>query len=189
MFNGKHSLLSRARNEYATSHDFEKIFTEDMAGLHLLAFLLTGDQAVAEQCFVAGLEDSIHGNPVFKDWARSWAKRAIIKRALRLAAPWPGEPAVEMPQLDSLALDSDREALIRNVLRLPAVERFVFVMSVLEGYSVSETAVLLGCTVRDIVAARAESLKKVSLGRAQEASVPPTLISTWKSFFVSARAA
>src|SRR5215831_21083702 len=79
-----------ARNlsaEYATRRDFQKIFTEDMDDLHLLAFLLTADQDKAEECFVSGLEDSIDGNPVFRDWARSWSKRTIIKNAIKAVAP------------------------------------------------------------------------------------------------------
>ena len=50
--------------------------------------VLTADPEKAEQCFVAGLDDSIHGTPVFKEWARSWSKRMIIKNAIRLIAPF-----------------------------------------------------------------------------------------------------
>ena len=63
--------------EYATRNDFQMIFTEDMAGLHLLAYLLTADADKAELCFVAGLEDSLEGNQVFRQWARSWSKREL----------------------------------------------------------------------------------------------------------------
>src|SRR5262245_20545098 len=88
MFRRKKSYRARGRaNEYATCRDFRQIFTEDMAGLHLLAYLLTADVAKAEQCFVAGLEDSIHGNQVFKQWARAWSKRAIIQNAIKMATP------------------------------------------------------------------------------------------------------
>src|ERR1051326_5529549 len=88
MFSRKQSQLARERaTEYATCKDFQQIFKEDMAGLHLLAYLLTADPAKAEQCFVAGLEDSIHGNPVFKQWARTWSKRAIIQNAIKTIAP------------------------------------------------------------------------------------------------------
>src|SRR5580698_10217757 len=79
--------------EYATCKDFQQIFTEDMVGLHRLAFLLTADQAKAEQCFVAGLDESIHGNPVFRQWARTWSKRAIIRNAIKMVAPMPSRPA------------------------------------------------------------------------------------------------
>lgn len=68
---------------YASREDFSRIFTEDLNELYQLSFLLTGDHKKAEQCFVAGIEDSIHGNSVFREWARSWAKRAIIQNAIR----------------------------------------------------------------------------------------------------------
>ena len=84
----KQKTMERA-TEYASCKDFKQIFTEDMAGLHRLAFLLTADHAKAEQCFVAGLEDSIHGNPVFRQWARAWSKRAIIQSAIKAIAPAP----------------------------------------------------------------------------------------------------
>src|SRR5262245_55229723 len=91
MFRWKSSHADRYLTaEYATRKDFQKIFTEDMADLHLLAFLLTADQDKADQCFVSGLEDSINGNPVFREWARSWSKRAIIKNAIKALAPAPG---------------------------------------------------------------------------------------------------
>src|ERR1043165_4238048 len=80
----------RARNrvfEYASCRDFQQIFAEEMAGLYQLAYLLTADQAKAEACFVAGLEESIHGNPVFRQWARAWSKRAIIQNAIKTMAP------------------------------------------------------------------------------------------------------
>src|ERR1041385_3975512 len=84
----KKKAIGRA-TEYASCKDFQQIFNEDMAGLHRLAFLLTADHAKAEQCFVAGLEDSIHGNPVFRQWARAWSKRAIIQSAIKAIAPAP----------------------------------------------------------------------------------------------------
>src|ERR1700719_5195475 len=76
---------------YASKADFGQIFHEDMKELYLLSFLLTADRRKAEQCFVSGLEDAVEGNPVFKEWARSWARRAIIQNAVRAINPWPLE--------------------------------------------------------------------------------------------------
>src|SRR5258707_11795314 len=76
---------------YASSGDFLRIFHEEKHGLYRLSFLLTADQEKAQQCFVSGLEDSVKGNPVFKEWARSWARRAIIQNAVRLINPRPSE--------------------------------------------------------------------------------------------------
>src|ERR1700685_2942697 len=68
---------------YASSPDFGRIFDEHMNDLYLLSLLLTADREKAEQCFVSGLEDAVEGNPVFKEWARSWARRVIIVNAVR----------------------------------------------------------------------------------------------------------
>ena len=65
-----------------------------MNRLYLLAFLLTTDHVTAEKCFVMGLEDSKNGNPVFKDWAQSWAGRTIIANAIRMILPRPQLAAV-----------------------------------------------------------------------------------------------
>src|SRR3979411_510187 len=88
MFRSRSKNIERA-TEYASCKDFQQIFNEDMVGLHRLAFFLTADPAKAEQCFVAGLEDSIHGNPVFRQWARAWSKRAIIQSAIKAVVPTP----------------------------------------------------------------------------------------------------
>src|SRR5438309_9449093 len=79
--------------DYATSDDFRQLFTEDMAGLHLLAYLLTGDQEKAEQCFVTCFEDSVNNNYIFKELARSWAQRKIVQSAIRIVGPPPQDAA------------------------------------------------------------------------------------------------
>jgi DNA-directed RNA polymerase specialized sigma24 family protein len=162
----KQKTIERA-TEYASCKDFKQIFTEDMVGLHRLAFLLTADHAKAEQCFVAGLEDSIHGNPVFRQWARAWSKRAIIQSAIKAIAP---APARHGALLDG-ALPGTAEAQWQNrndVESIAAVvaswepfERFVFVMAVLEGYGLRECAALLACPVQDVVTAKSFTLQRL----------------------------
>jgi len=84
-------------NEYATRENFCRVFTEDLNGLYQLSYLLTGDDEKAQQCFVAGLEDSVKANNVFKDWAHSWAKRAIIKNAIRALRPQAADSDSSLP--------------------------------------------------------------------------------------------
>jgi hypothetical protein len=48
-----------------------------------------------------------------------------------------------------------------GILELPAFERFVFVMSVLEHYSDQECSLLLGCTRADVLAARTRALRQI----------------------------
>src|ERR1700704_5540359 len=81
----KGHIDARKISEYATSEDFCKVFTEDVEGLYLLSYMLMADHEKAERCFVGGLEDSVNGNSVYKQWARSWARRRIIQCAIRTA--------------------------------------------------------------------------------------------------------
>ena len=81
--------VSKLSADYANSTDFCAIFEEHMTSLYQLALLLTADQTKAEQCFASGLEDCQTGILVFRDWARLWAKRIIIKNAIALLTPRP----------------------------------------------------------------------------------------------------
>src|SRR5882757_3740529 len=129
MFRSRSKNIERA-TEYASCKDFQQIFTEDMVGLHRLAFLLTADHAKAEQCFVAGLEDSIHGNPVFRQWARAWSKRAIIQSAIKAIAPMPTRRGV-LPEAAEAQWQNrnDVESIAAVVASWEPFERFVFVMA------------------------------------------------------------
>jgi hypothetical protein len=158
------------RTPYASSADFCRIFDEDMNDLYLLSFLLTADREKAEQCFVSGLEDAVEGNPVFKEWARSWARRAIIQNAVRAINPLPVERGgrSHSASVDShdKALSPQQQVEIAGVLGLEPFDRFVYVMTILERYSDHECSLLLGCARRDVVAARTRALQQ--LGSAME---------------------
>lgn len=149
---------------YASTADFERIFTEDMTGLYLLSFLLTGDPDRAEECFVAGVGESTKAKGVFKEWARSWARRTIIRSAIGFIAPrQQSVRTMRNPVLPRglnyvpLAL----EAEVYAILELAPFERFVFVMSVLQRYSEHDCSILLGCSRRDIAAALARALEQL----------------------------
>jgi DNA-directed RNA polymerase specialized sigma24 family protein len=152
---------SQQLTPYATRTDFCQIFEKDMHSLYLLSYLLTVDQSLAERCFVRGLDDSAKGNPVFKEWAQAWARRRIIQNAIQMIRPLPtGNKAADR--------NSDRDACaamipaeMAGILELPAFERFVFVMSVLEHYSDQECSLLLGCTRADVLAARTQALRQI----------------------------
>ncbi|HEV3038564.1 MAG TPA: hypothetical protein VHA33_12390 [Candidatus Angelobacter sp.] len=151
---------------YATGLDFCRIFKEDMKNLYLLSLLLTADPEKAEQCFVAGLDDCVAHNQVFEEWARSWARRAIIKNAIRLIAPQPAG-VNSVPKDFTNQLGMELQAQFSLLLGLPSFERFAFVMSVLEGYSERECTLLLGCTRADLMSARSEALRKIADGDEQ----------------------
>jgi hypothetical protein len=60
------------------------------------------------------------------------------------------------------------EAEVCAILELAPLERFVFVMSVLERYSEHDCSILLGCSRRDVAAARDRALQQ--LGRAMNSN-------------------
>lgn len=148
---------------YAAQSDFCKIFTQDMSGLHLLALLLTADSDMAEQCFVAGFEDSIHSNRVFKQWAHSWSRRAIIKNAIQRIQPSPSQQATVVDS-NSVKAEPTITASLAAIFKMQPFERFVLVMSVLEGYTSQDCATLLNCTRQDVIAARTSALKQLAHG-------------------------
>ena len=164
------------RPSYAVPQDFCRIFTEDQTALYLLSLLLTADSEKAERCFVAGLEGSIQGNAVFKEWARSWSKRTIIKNAVRMILTTPTSSAPTFPaqgQTSGTRHVSDKNVAknvleahfggsLASVLRLAALERFVFVMSILEGYSIQECSILLNCTKQEVTTAQARALQQMA---------------------------
>jgi hypothetical protein len=162
---------------YASSDDFRRVFEEDMDSLYVLSFLLTADREKAEQCFVSGLEDAVDGNPVFKEWARSWARRAIILNAVRAINPRPmqeNDRSSSGPVSGNGKTPPVEQVEIIAVLALEPFERFVYVMTVLERYSDLDCSLLLGCARRDVVAARTRAFEQI--GNAMEShssQLPP----------------
>jgi DNA-directed RNA polymerase specialized sigma24 family protein len=152
---------------YASHEDFHTIFNEDLKQFFQISFLLTGDPAKAERCLVSGLEDCFSGNRVFREWARSWAKRAIVQNAIRELKPRPSQS--NSPLSKAMFTNMHEHARgpgghfeIDAVLRLADFDRFVFVMSVLEHYSEHDCALLLGCSVGDIREGRTRALKELA---------------------------
>jgi DNA-directed RNA polymerase specialized sigma24 family protein len=160
-------VRDKEENVYASHEDFHTIFNEDLKELYQLSFLLTRDPAKAERCFVSGLEDCVSGNRVFREWARSWAKRAIVQNAIRELKPRPGQSNSPLSRaifsnMDKHSRSPGGHFEIDTMLRLADFDRFVFVMSVLEHYSEHDCALLLGCSAGDIREGRTRALKELA---------------------------
>jgi hypothetical protein len=153
-------------NPYATREDFINVFHEDMNGLYQLSLLLTGDQEKAEKCFVAGIEDCIQENRVFREWARSWAKRIIVENAIRELKPRPSLPgsfsSATVFSHSKQPSGSGGHFDLETVFGLEDFERIVFVMSVLENYTDHECALLLRCSVLEIRQGCLHALKELA---------------------------
>ncbi|HET9837316.1 MAG TPA: hypothetical protein VFR84_03715, partial [Candidatus Angelobacter sp.] len=77
--------------------------------------------------------------------------------------------------------------LIAMVLGWTAFERFVFVMSVLEGYAVRECAALLACTDQEIIATKSRVLARLAEGSWRAATVLSS--PRWNALFAGAQVA
>ena len=179
----KKNRTSRSQSsQYATNEDFCRVFADNLKQLYVFSFLLTGDQDLAERCFVAGLEESVRSNCVFSEWARSWAMRTIVQNAVRALQPYPchGSPSFSDTRSDTSRRDG-RESIpagdfeLYRVLELEDFERFVFVMSVLERYSDHDCGLLLGCSLQKVREARIRALDRMGeSGHADHSRDVPT---------------
>ena len=158
----------KARSKaYAGSSDFCRIYGEQMSSLYLLSLLLTADPQKAEQCFLAGFEDSVSNNSVFKERADLWARRSIILQAIRLLCPRPSDEN-EWNESGPSSLIETAPAELRahsnlvGIVGLNSFERFVFIMSILEKYSAQECSLLLGCFRRDVLNARTAAIRRLA---------------------------
>ena len=140
----------------ATATDYCKIFDEQMRSLYLLAFLLTADRDKAEQCFVGGLEECAKGSGACME-GDSWARRAIIRRAIQMIGPAQERGASGLFSDAPVALASNNPFAV--IVSLCAFERFVLVMSVLEGQPDEDCESLLGCSRHEVVIARKIALR------------------------------
>ncbi len=69
-------------HNHASPADIVACFQDQRNVLGRLAFLITGDQATAEQAVVQACETTLQGNSPFRDWLFEWAKAASIASAI-----------------------------------------------------------------------------------------------------------
>jgi DNA-directed RNA polymerase specialized sigma24 family protein len=161
----KNGVRTQQANAFATVEDFYQVFDKSVNELYQLSFLLTADHRKAEECFMAGLEESVASSRVFKEWARSWAKRTIIQSAIRERKP---RPPVASTSSCSIAHSGgelrkrDPHLKLDWIVSLADFDRFVFVMSVLEHYSDRDCAVLLGCSDQQVGKARLRGFEQLT---------------------------
>jgi len=171
---GRRKVMNREPSPYAMRSDFCRIFEKDMNRLYVLSFLLTGDRTIAEQCFVGGLHTAQEGNRVFKEWAESWARRAIIQNAIRMIRPRKADEGTHPTSVPGTGIAPTQHTEVAGIIDLPPFERFAFVMSVLERYSDQECSLLLGCTRGNVAKARTLALER--LGKSADLHRKPVSI-------------
>jgi hypothetical protein len=155
-------VVDERATPYATAADLFKTFNEEMHRLYLLSLLLTADNDKAEQCFVSAMGECLEDIGAFVDWTRSRARRAILKYAIQMIMPVPEHAdGLSLIGLNPTATSAGNNPLAA-ILALDPFERFVFVISVLEGQSEQDCAILLRSSRRDIMIARVLALKRLA---------------------------
>jgi DNA-directed RNA polymerase specialized sigma24 family protein len=143
-------------------------FTTCAAKSYWIAFVLTGDEDTAARIISSGIHGVADSGTVFGEWMCAWAIEAVIKAcvALRTNELRKEESSGEYWHAKAAALSTfelqqaplSMERLRRAVLLLPLFPRFVYVLRVLEGYSLSYVASILNVDKEACQAALAYSL-------------------------------
>jgi hypothetical protein len=153
-------IVAKPSTIYASAKDFCRVFKENTNHLYLLSLLLTADEQKAEQCFLATLEECTEKNSVFKQWAYTWSRRTMIKNAVRMVSPTAqGSNGTSGSSFDLPSWTSGIAGPLAEVAHLQPFERFVYIISILEGYSDQECSLLLNCSRQDVTSARIRTLQ------------------------------
>lgn len=155
-------FVDQSAAPYATVTDFCKLFTDEMSSLYLLSLLLTGDNDKAELCFLRALEECVDEGGVLRESTRSWARRVIIRHAIQLIMPVPGRTnSFSFVGLEGIAKPGEHSHF-GAIRALGVFERFVYVMTILEGWPEQECALRLRCARHDVMMARVLALNCVA---------------------------
>ena len=170
---------------YATTDDFQRLFARDMTDLFRLSLQLTADAEKAESCLILSMRESFANSSVAKEWGRIWVRRTVIRNAIRLVlganSIVPGNIDCEEVSDFHLQPTGNRIEALRNslsILRLPDLDRLIFVICVLERYSILDCALLLKRSPKDVNNARLRAINQVVFAEERNRHEPTTTSST-----------
>jgi hypothetical protein len=141
-----HRLSSSEQDLFATFEDFGQLFAKEMTKLFCLAMDLTADADRAETCLILAMRDCFRQTSLAKHRVHTWARRMVIRNAMRLVLGIENEilcdTGLDFPlQPSEYPIDALRGSVaIRN---LPDLDRLAFVIRVVERYSILDCALLV----------------------------------------------
>ncbi len=162
MFRSDKPEVGTFRVDYAKAADFYEVLQRDMKPLYLLVFLLTANHRQAEQCFALAVENSFEGQFAFKEFTRTWIERNMIRNAIGIVCPASASSGVQRDLWNPGQQTTHRDAEINAVTQLAPLERFVFVMSILQRYSAWECSLLLNCSTKKVARAQLRALRRLT---------------------------
>jgi DNA-directed RNA polymerase specialized sigma24 family protein len=148
------------KGKYDSEEEFASVFESERVSLLSLALLLTANVEGANKCLMLALRECMACIPVSKGWILTWARRVVIRSAISLVMGSRERVFVgtngnaEKELIVFPANDSPGTIDARQILDLPVLDRFVFVICILERYSMHDCALLLGRSPGDIRKAR-----------------------------------
>jgi hypothetical protein len=149
------------RGEYVSKEEFASVFERERESLQRLALLLTANSEATKRCLSRAYRECIASSSVSKEWVLIWTRRMVIRNAISLVMG-PGSQSfvganddadnrlIEFFPDDALGAIAESE----SIFDLPELDRFVFVICILERYSIHDCALLLRRSPRDINEAR-----------------------------------
>jgi DNA-directed RNA polymerase specialized sigma24 family protein len=155
--------------QYARKEEFVSLFERERVSLQRLALLLAANSETAKQCLISSFRQCVASSSVSKDWILSWTRRMVICNAISLVIGPEGQSFVNTydetdNELIAFFPDDSFGAIAESesICDLPEFDRFVFVICVLERYSMHDCALLLGRSPRDIDEARRRVVSQVA---------------------------
>ena len=149
----------------ATDDDFEQLFLTEMNDFYRLSLQLTADAQKADRCLIYAMRDCFGKSTISRRFARVWARRMVIRNAIRLVLGIDNDNACDAGCEFHLQPSGYRTEELREsvaVLDLPDVDRLAFVICFLERLSILDCALLLRKSPKDVNDAIARAAKRVA---------------------------
>jgi DNA-directed RNA polymerase specialized sigma24 family protein len=160
---------TRVNETHATPEDFQQLFAKEMTDLFGLSFRLTANAEKAESCLILAMRECFDSSSnVSKKWVNKWVRRAVIRNAIRQVLNKENtlfdgifrDIGTEIPlQPSEYRIEELQESLA--VLDLPDLDRLVFVICVLERYSILDCALLMRKSPKEVNDARVRATNQV----------------------------
>jgi len=146
-------INNKNQRAFASVNDIRAVFHEHRAELEWLAYLITGDRAIAAACVTDACASSESPNSVFAEWLLTWARHTTIRSAIDTQHDRIKQVSVNY---DHNAVQPQQEALTGEVLelvvhrsgvlisKLDVVSRTALVICGVQKSSIADAALMLG---------------------------------------------
>ena len=151
--------------------DVQQFFTGEITELLRLALHLTADAEKAEICLILAMRDCFESGTVSREWLSRWARRLVVRNAIRLVLGTESEIYEDSESIFCLPASDDLRDSLRDsvaIFQLDDFDRLAFVICVFERYSPLDCALLLRTKLNDVKAAIVRAKNQVLAGERKD---------------------